>query len=172
MKLQEIQQKLKAAKNQYNKFGQYHYRSCEDILEAVKPLLGDSTLILSDTTKEVGGMVYVEATAIFNDGQETRVTSCAGVEHQKGMTLAQCFGASSSYARKYALNGLFLIDDTKDGDTNKTPKNEPKAEFTYPEIGNANTEEELKKIWNEKPELQTNKVFSNEVAKRKKQLGL
>lgn len=174
MTLREIQQQLKAPKNQYNKFGQYNYRSCEDILEAVKPMLGDSKLILSDTVKECGGMVFIEAIARFKEGDtEVYVTACAGIEHQKGMTLAQCFGSSSSYARKYALNGLFLIDDSKDSDnTNKTKKNEGKGEWANPEIGEAKSLEDLKKIWDENPTLHTNKVFKNEVAKRKAELGV
>lgn len=173
MTLKEIQQQLKAPKNQYNKFGQYNYRSCEDILEAVKPMLGDSTLILSDTVKECGGMVFIEATAKFRDENfEVSVTACAGVEHQKGMTLSQSFGASSSYARKYALNGLFLIDDSKDGDqTNKAKKNEAKDTWAHPEIGEAVTLDDLKDIWNDNPTLHSNKVFKNEVAKRKAELG-
>lgn len=173
MKLQEIQKELKAPKNQFNNFGKYHYRSCEDILEAVKPLLGNSTLILSDTVKECGGMVFIEATAKFQEGgQYIEVTACAGVEHRKGMDLAQSFGASSSYARKYALNGLFLIDDNKDQDsTSKPKKNEPKEEWTHPEIGLCITLDALKEVWNDNPTLHENKVFKNEVAKRKAQLG-
>ena len=172
MNLKEIQQTLKAPKNQYNKFGQYHYRSCEDILEAVKPLLGESTLTISDTVKECGGMVFVEARVVFIDSNTYEVTASAGVEHQKGMTLAQCFGASSSYARKYALNGLFLIDDNKDGDsTNRKVKNETKDEFTYKEIGEALNLQELKDLWDESPSLQKDKIFKNEIAKRKAQLG-
>lgn len=172
MKLQEIQKELKAPKNQFNNFGKYHYRSCEDILEAVKPLLGDSILLLSDTVKECGGMVFIEATASFHDGGFSKtVTACAGVEHRKGMDLAQSFGASSSYARKYALNGLFLIDDNKDSDqTNNKKKNEGKGDWVHPEIATANIDE-LRKIWESNPDLQTNKVFKNEVAKRKAELG-
>lgn len=173
MKLQEIQKELKAPKNQFNNFGKYHYRSCEDILEAVKPLLGGAILTLSDQVKECGGMVYVEATASFtHEGETVTVTSCAGVEHRKGMDLAMSFGASSSYARKYALNGLFLIDDNKDQDsTNKSKKNEPKEEWKYPEIGLCVTLDDLKDVWTDNPTLHNNKVFKNEVAKRKAQLG-
>jgi hypothetical protein len=120
MKLNEIQQKLKAPKNQFNKFGNYKYRSCEDILEAVKPLLGESTLILSDSIENLGERFYVACTAIFRepDGQEITVKAYAREsESKKGMDSAQITGAASSYARKYALNGLFLIDDNKDPDT-------------------------------------------------------
>ena len=116
----KIQSELKAPKNQTNAFGKYKYRSCEDILEAVKPLLlkYNCHLIISDTIKEAGGVIYCESRIVFTDGIENYyVTACAGIEpNRKGMDIAQSFGASSSYARKYALNGLFLIDDTKDAD--------------------------------------------------------
>ena len=116
----KIQSELKAPKNQTNAFGKYKYRSCEDILEAVKPLLlkYNCQLIISDTIKEAGGIIYCESRIVFTDGIENYyVTACAGIEpNRKGMDIAQSFGASSSYARKYALNGLFLIDDTKDAD--------------------------------------------------------
>jgi hypothetical protein len=116
----KIQNELKAPKNQTNAFGKYKYRSCEDILEAVKPLLlkYNCQLIISDSIKEAGGVIYCESRIVFTDGIENYyVTACAGIEpNRKGMDIAQSFGASSSYARKYALNGLFLIDDTKDAD--------------------------------------------------------
>ena len=116
----KIQSELKAPKNQTNSFGKYKYRSCEDILEAVKPLLlkYNCQLIISDSIKEAGGVIYCESRIVFTDGLENYyTTACAGIEpNRKGMDIAQSFGASSSYARKYALNGLFLIDDTKDAD--------------------------------------------------------
>jgi hypothetical protein len=116
-----IQAELKAPKNQYNSFGKYKYRSVEDILEAVKPLLlkYECTLIIEDEVKEVGGIVFIEATASIQKDMEGRaVTAQAGIDiNRKGMDVAQSFGSSSSYARKYALNGLFLIDDTKDPDS-------------------------------------------------------
>ena len=119
-KLQKIQSELKAPKNQRNNFGKYNYRSCEDILEAVKPLLAANgcTLTISDEIKEVGSLVYVEAIATLSDGAKNiMVKAQAGINpDRKGMDIAQSFGSSSSYARKYALNGLFLIDDTKDAD--------------------------------------------------------
>ena len=131
-KLIQIQAELKAPKNQMNKFGNYKYRSCEDILEAVKPLLQKygCSLIITDEIKEIGGVIYVEAQAVFNDGKHViSVNSCAGIEpNKKGMDIAQSFGASSSYARKYALNGLFLIDDTKDADATNTHGKEPQIE--------------------------------------------
>ena len=126
----KIQSELKAPKNQLNKFGGYNYRSCEDILEAVKPLLikHGCTLTIHDEVKELGGILFIEATASIQKGDEGRsVTAQAGINpERKGMDIAQSFGASSSYARKYALNGLFLIDDTKDPDATNTHDNEPK----------------------------------------------
>lgn len=122
--LTEIQKKLKAPKSNYNSFGKYNYRSCEDILEAVKPLLGDNTLTLSDEVVQIGDRIYVKATAVFRDGAtETRVSAFAReAESKKGMDESQVTGTASSYARKYALNGLFLIDDTKDADTDEFVK--------------------------------------------------
>jgi len=142
-KLTLIQNELKAPKNQYNSFGKYKYRSCEDILEAVKPLLKkhDCTLTITDEVKEVGGMVFIEAIATLktpnqmgNEILSTSVKAQAGIDpNRKGMDIAQSFGSSSSYARKYALNGLFLIDDTKDADaTNTHGKETPKAAIAPP----------------------------------------
>lgn len=116
--LNDIQQKLKAPKGQTNAFGKYKYRSCEDILEAVKPLLGDATLVLNDEIVQVGDRYYVRATATLR--HEKEVESCTAFAREefdkKGMDQSQITGASSSYARKYALNGLFMIDDTKDSE--------------------------------------------------------
>lgn len=122
--LQQIQLELKAPKSKTNDFGKYKYRNCEDILEAVKPLLQEtnSMLVITDEVLQVGPVVVVTAKVVFTDadGKETVVTAHAGVDiNKKGMDIAQTFGASSSYARKYALNGLFLIDDTKDYDSNE-----------------------------------------------------
>ena len=130
-KLVDIQGRLKAPKNQYNSFGKYKYRSCEDILEGLKPLLIEHKVVLtiSDVIIEMdNGISYVEATAQFKDMEGViEVKAQAGIEpNKKGMDIAQSFGTSSSYARKYALNGLFLIDDTKDNDTlDNTKKNIP-----------------------------------------------
>ena len=117
-KLVAIQTSLKAPKNQRNSFGNYNYRSCEDILEAVKPLLKKEGLLLTISDFVNNDPLYVVATVTISDGTDTiSVTAQAGIDpSKKGMDIAQCFGASSSYARKYALNGLFLIDDTKDAD--------------------------------------------------------
>jgi len=115
-KLRKIQAELKAPKNQRNNFGKYNYRSCEDILEAVKPLLDKHkcTLTISDEVREVCGVLFVEAIAFISDGTDSVHTKAqAGIDpNRKGMDIAQSFGSSSSYARKYALNGIFLIDDS------------------------------------------------------------
>lgn len=121
-KLIEIQAALKAPKGQHNSFGKYNYRSCEDILEAVKPLCKAQSLLLVIKDEIVchGDRVYVKATAAISDDQNNilEVTAYAReAEDKKGMDDAQITGACSSYARKYALNGLFLIDDTKDADS-------------------------------------------------------
>lgn len=125
-KLMEIQHKLKAPKNQKNNFGGYNYRSCEDILESVKPLLYEQkcTLCISDEVISVIDSIYVQATATITDSETgEQVTSSAYAREQenaKGMTAPQITGSCSSYARKYALNGLFCIDDTKDADATNT----------------------------------------------------
>ena len=121
-KLNRVQVELKAPKNQYNNFGKYKYRSCEDILEGLKPLLDkyNAIVLLSDETKAEEGRHYIVATATFvnvDDGENVCVKAQAREdENKKGMDGAQLSGATSSYARKYALNGLFCIDDTKDSD--------------------------------------------------------
>ena len=123
--LHEIQKELKAPKSQRNTFWNYNYRSTEDIMEAVKPLLWNATLTISDEIVEVWGRVYVKATATYKSEDETVTTTAYAREPEtkKGMDDAQITGATSSYARKYALNGLFAIDDTKDSDaTNKHEK--------------------------------------------------
>lgn len=123
-KLWTIQQTLNAPKGQYNKFGGYSYRSAEDILEAVKPLLQNVTLMVSDEIILIGDRYYVKATATLSDGEDSiSATAFAREEkEQKGMTAGQLTGATSSYARKYALNGLFCIDDAKDPDTDAYAK--------------------------------------------------
>lgn len=127
--LTDIQNELKAPKGRYNSFGKYNYRSCEDILEAVKPILKKhgATLTIRDDMVEVGGRVYVKAIAQFHVfGEKGSVIEGAEVtafareaDEKKGMDASQITGTASSYARKYALNGLFLIDDTKDADTDE-----------------------------------------------------
>ena len=135
-KLLKIQSELKSPKNQVNKFGGYNYRSCEDILEAVKPLCVkyNCTLTLSDDIEEVGGRIYVRATATITDTEKgsnycIKVSAFAReAEIQKGMSEPQITGSASSYARKYALNGLFCIDDTRDDDATNTHDKDPKKE--------------------------------------------
>lgn len=123
-KLWTIQQTLNAPKNQRNNFGGYSYRSAEDILEAVKPLLQNVTLTLNDEIVLIGERYYVKATATLSDGEDAiAVTAYAREEEsKKGMDSSQLTGATSSYARKYALNGLFCIDDAKDADTDAYAK--------------------------------------------------
>lgn len=122
-KLIKIQSELKAPKGQYNSFGKYKYRSCEDILEAVKPLVNREGLLLtlSDAIEQIGNRFYVKATIKVTDGTQTIESTAYAREDdsKKGMDGPQVTGTSSSYARKYALNGLFCIDDTKDADTNE-----------------------------------------------------
>ena len=134
--LSSIQQKLNAPKKQYNSFGKYNYRNCEDILEAVKPLLNGTVLVISDELINFGDRYYVKATASLKlDGEAIEATAFAReAESKKGMDEAQVTGSASSYARKYALNGLFLIDDSKDPDTrdnsnSKTPNPQPTQKF-------------------------------------------
>jgi hypothetical protein len=149
-KLQQIQAELKAPKNQRNNFGKYNYRSCEDILEAVKPLLKkyNCTLTISDEIKELGNILFVESVAVISDGEnQVHAKAQAGIDpNRKGMDIAQSFGSSSSYSRKYALNGLFLIDDTKDADSTNThgkaSKNEPASDKHWLNKGTA----EFKKV--------------------------
>lgn len=150
-KLLYIQANLKAPKGQYNSFGKYNYRACEDILEAVKPLLVEvkATLIIGDEIVVIGDRYYIKATAELIDTESQEIIKNTGYareeESKKGMDASQVTGSASSYARKYALNGLFAIDDTKDSDyTNKgaetpsrtqtrskAPKAQPKTPNDY-----------------------------------------
>lgn len=143
--LTEIQNELKAPKNQYNSFGKYKYRSCEDTLEALKPLLlkHKATLIINDEIQETGTRIYVKAICTFVVGDEKIQTTAYAREEEskKGMDGSQVTGASSSYARKYALNGLFLIDDTKDADTDEFKEQSKKKQ----ESGSKSKGQELTK---------------------------
>ena len=124
-KLQAVQLELKAPKNQRNKFGNYNYRSCEDILEAAKPILNKhkAAIVVGDDIVQVGERYYIKATARFYDTEKgdcvENTAFAREAAEKKGMDEAQITGTASSYARKYALNGLLLIDDTKDADTNE-----------------------------------------------------
>lgn len=177
----QIQKKLNAPKGQYNSFGKYKYRSCEDILAAVKPLLAETetTLTLHDEMLLVGNRYYVKATATLTskDGLTVQTTAFAREEDaKKGMDASQVTGAASSYARKYALNGLFAIDDTKDADSLNTS-----PQYTQPAvnphegllieamglIGKAQSNEELLAIHNKYPELHDNAVFMKALSARK-----
>ena len=132
-KLLLIQNELKAPKNQYNSFGKYKYRSAEDIQEGAKPvcLKHKAVLISTDSTVEVAGLAMIETTVTLKcteTGSAIESKAQAGINpNRKGMDIAQCFGASSSYARKYAMSGLFLLDDTKDADAGKAPTSDEKA---------------------------------------------
>lgn len=152
--LTKIQSELKAPKSQRNTFGNYNYRNCEDILEAVKPLLikHEMQLTITDDLVCIGGRFYVKATATIVNDLGTLFNSVTAFareeESKKGMDGAQVTGAASSYARKYALNGLFLIDDTKDADHNnnaqeikESPKEPVKTEQPQKPWLNANTEQ-------------------------------
>jgi len=126
-KLNDIQVSLKAPKGQFNNFGKYKYRSAEDILEAIKPHLAkhNLTLTISEETRELAGYLFVSSRAVIQDenGETYSVEAQAGINpERKGMDIAQSFGASSSYAKKYALGNLFLLDDTKDADATTDPK--------------------------------------------------
>jgi hypothetical protein len=140
-KLQGIQSSLKAPKGQVNKFGGYSYRSCEDILTALKPLLAEwqCCLIISDEIVEKGGKLFVEATAtLYDNDSDASLPAKGSAEHaetKKGMDQAQITGSASSYARKYALNGLFAIDDTKDPDATNT-HGKGKAQVNKPKTNN------------------------------------
>ena len=161
-KLNRVQVELKAPKNQYNNFGKYKDRSCEDILEGLKPLLDkyNSVVLLSDETKVEEGRHYIVATATFinaDDGEKVTVTGQAREEDsKKGMDASQLTGSTSSYARKYALNGLFCIDDTKDADaTNDHAKANIQAKNTTP---TGVTNQHLKKLF----ELGAKKGYSQD----------
>ena len=148
-KLMTVQTKLRAPKSNYNSFGKYSYRSCEDILEALKPLLAEVGAIvnISDEVKLIGDRFYVEATAMFLDCEtgDSVVSRALAQEGDipKGMSAAQSTGSVSSYARKYALNGLFAIDDNKDDDATNTHNKEIKPNMTP--IGM--TEAQLKRLF-------------------------
>ena len=134
--LQQIQSRLVAPKSQRNTFGNYNYRSCEDILNGLKPLLAElgGVVTLSDEMVDVGGRIYVKATALLDVGGEVYEASAFAREPlaRKGMDDAQVTGATSSYARKYALNGLFAIDDTKDADHGPPPQQQDRPQAPPP----------------------------------------
>ena len=170
-----IQQSLRAPKAHRNEFGGFNYRSAEDILEAVKPLLFEQACILTLTDEIIliGERYYVKATATLqnSEGKEISVSAFAREESQKkGMDAAQITGAASSYARKYALNGLFCIDDTKDPDAqNNTESIKWAKEEIEKRIENAKDIDELKEIWDNISDKQRQEL-KNLFINRKKQL--
>lgn len=145
-RLADIQKTLNAPKGQTNTFGGYKYRSCEDILMAVKPLLNELVLTVNDEMVLVGDRIYVKATATITDGTDSISTSSFAREavSKKGMDDAQVTGSTSSYARKYALNGLLLIDDNKDAD--HADNREPQRDFAK-ELKQSKSEKQLKNIF-------------------------
>lgn len=167
-RLAKVQQQLKAPKNQRNNYGGYNYRSCEDILEAVKPLLGaiSLTLLINDEIVLIGDRYYVKATATIYDDKGNYVSNSGYAREEltrKGMDSAQITGAASSYARKYALNGLFAIDDTKDadalnnGEEEKPKKTAPKqatptAKQALAELAKVKSVDELKLAFTRLPQ--------------------
>lgn len=194
-KLLAIQSELKAPKGQYNSFGKYKYRSAEDILEAVKPLLAKykALLILTDEIKVVGEeytentktlRTYLSALAQFIDTESNNVISVSAMAREPqtktGMDASQITGTASSYARKYALNGLFCIDDTKDADTDEYHKQTTKAvaksvaEYMG-DIDNAETEQEINNLFYEWSKIYVKgtddyKTLTNKSFERKKQI--
>ena len=138
--LAQIQGSLKAPKNQFNSFGKYHYRNQEDILEAVKPLLKGLVLNVSDEIILIGDRYYVKATATLSNGTDKISASAFARESESktGMDSAQLTGSTSSYARKYALNGLFAIDDAKDADTMDNTSQPAKAPESKPSFSTDN----------------------------------
>ncbi len=169
-RLNYIQQNLKAKKNQRNTFGNYNYRSAEDILEAVKPLLGDTTLVVGDKMVNIGNRYYIKATAKLQNGKETIENTAYAREPEikKGMDEAQITGATSSYARKYAMNGLFAIDDTKDADTMDNSK-EGGLEAHQEKINKITNIEDLKNYYIEHEGLGAD--FAKMITKRKLELN-
>ncbi len=137
--LNVIQTTLKAPKDKYNKFGKFYYRSCEGIIEAVKPILAEHKLVLQlkDDMVEIGGRVYVKATATLRNLEGGSVENTAfarEADAKSGMDASQITGTASSYARKYALNGLFCIDDTKDADTDEYAEMQQNKADSKPDI--------------------------------------
>lgn len=178
-KVVSVQRDLKAPKGQYNKFGKYRYRSAEDILNSVKPLLASVGLVLTleDEVCLIGARYYIKATAVLTDGTQNLVKSAYAREDEqhKGSDGAQITGAASSYARKYALNGLFCIDDTKDADATNdgtaqanNNQHEERVQLAIQEVDNAKSRKSLTDIWNNYSDLQADARFSQAVANASK----
>lgn len=185
--LNTIQVELNAPKNQTNSFGGYKYRSCEDILEALKPLLKKTgcTLTINDEITLIGDRFFLKATAtIKNDkGEMEQATAFAELDHHKGMSNEQSTGSSSSYARKYALNALFCIDDNKDADATNThdketkpapapaPKSQDDLKNALAEADKCATQEALMNVWNKYKSLQKDKTFVAKLSEVKARLA-
>ena len=174
-KLINIQTELKAPKSQLNRFSNYRYRSAEDILEAVKPLLKKEGcyLNLTDEVVQIGDRYYVKATVSLVSGEKTVSSTAYAREAQvkKGMDESQITGMASSYARKYALNGLFCIDDTRDADTmdNTAPALDKLEEKVIASVKAAKTHKDLETIWSEYEGINTGKLKMT-LAKKSKEL--
>lgn len=189
----EIQTELKAPKNQENRFGGYKYRSAEDILEAAKKILPQKGcyLTITDTIEMIGNRVYVVATATLtnNEGQSVSTKAYAREEEtKKGMDAAQITGSASSYARKYALNGLFCIDDTRDPDATNTHGKEEEIKGTamaskstpapivtadvIRDFAKCNDRDALVATWNKYKDTDYKEIALNELRKRKQELGI
>ena len=173
--LKRIQQELKAPKSQFNSFGKYKYRSLEDIVEAYKKVAGETTLVISDEVENIGDRYYVKAVAVLSltsDGEKEFINVSAYAresENKKGMDDAQITGACSSYARKYALNGLFAIDDTKDADSkDNTAETGNKLEELILQARSIQKVDELKEFYNKNKGC--GKAFDKAVIDRKKEL--
>lgn len=176
--LLKIQSELKAPKLQFNKFGNYAYRNCEDILEALKPLLKkyNCTLTITDDLVLIGTRYYVKAIATIKDkdSSESSTSYARESDEKKGMDQSQITGAASSYARKYALNGLFLIDDNKDVDSTQKetePNNSTDIINVIKEINECKTLDELMKIWTNNKQLQVSEAFMKAKDNKKKELA-
>ena len=169
-KLNKIQTELKAPKGQYNSFGKYKYRSCEDILEAIKPFLTETKTVLTinDEIVFIGNRFYVKATAVLADceNENSFIHNTAFAredDSKKGMDGSQITGASSSYARKYALNGLFAIDDTKDADTDENAKQQRNSTRTQEPERITKEDVQLMRNLCEQKGLDPDSVFPNGV---------
>lgn len=180
-KLAEIQSKVKANKSQYNSFGKYHYRSAEDIIEATKKVINPMGfhLIIEDSIIQLGDRYYVEATATISNGIETYSSKALAREEEtkKGMDSSQITGSTSSYARKYALNGLLALDDTKDSDATNTHDKAPKLsaedvqEYVYL-LEQISDLDSLKEVWNDLPaEYKSNGEIKRLTNEKKSQLN-
>mgnify|MGYP001207947930 FL=1 len=181
----QIQTKLNAPKNQRNTFGGFNYRSAEDILESLKPLLKETECFLNitDSIELVGDRYYIKATATITNKEGVQVSSSAFAREEltkKGMVASQITGSTSSYARKYALNGLFAIDDNKDADTDefKKQQNKPTKEVDSKEdvslalqqIKEAQTLGDLTKVYNDWTAFQKDKRFLSSLTAKRKQI--